>query len=283
VIHLEPVHETVSRALAAATTKAFVDYQELDDHLREAENSAILAKKLFPRERPALEMLGEVLGEDDIFHVGSLDGLAQQTGLNRFRAVFANAPDGVMPAVPIVAEVMRKFSWDECVNGLLKPLRKPLSVERLTRILAFLSRRHEENQGSSEHRNQLLEVHGWYLRERVAHGQGFRDVLTGIAPVRLLSRSGRWKTAAELCLGAENIDADHRLDEQHRQIVEPYLPVTEGRSLGNYRNIHGCQYQRLRQGGGGVESLLQAVVGLPTKLAGRHWRLSSGSGWQSRD
>jgi hypothetical protein len=55
IIFLESIRDTVSRVLAAATTKDFVDYQTLDDHARKAENLAFLGKTLFPANRPALE------------------------------------------------------------------------------------------------------------------------------------------------------------------------------------------------------------------------------------
>lgn len=223
VIHLPQIRNTVNRALATATTKSFVDSQDLSEQVHNHKNFAILARKLFPSKRQALEILGEVLGEDETFHVGLSERLIQPKGLTRFLAVFANAPDRVMRAAAVVSEVEREYGRDECVNALLKPLCRPLSVERLTRILAFLSFRHEEIQGSIELRAEVAEVYNWYLRELVAHAQSFRDALTGFAPLRLLSRSSHWKNAAELCLGAEDIDADYRLDEQQRIIVESSL------------------------------------------------------------
>ncbi len=223
VIYLKQIRERVSRDLARATTKEFVDYQDLHEDVCKPKNLAVLAKWLFPPRRQSLEMLGKVLGKDDAFHVGSPDKLTQPTALTRFCDVFHHSTDEVMAAASVVIEVNDVFGPDECVNGLLRPLCKALSVDRLKRILAFLRKCHKKSQGSIDRRAQVLEVYSWYLRELATHGQAFQNALADPEPVFLLSQADHWKNATELCLGTDDIDADYRLDEEQQAIIEPWL------------------------------------------------------------
>ncbi|MCG3777273.1 MAG: hypothetical protein JW395_4151 [Nitrospira sp.] len=212
-IFVSEIEEEVSRVVADSGG-LFHEVLELEAAVRSNEAFPRLALAIFPARETALMMLGEMMSAVDKYRIGALD--PSTFDLSAFRVAFSQAPWHLMPAFTVLDSVTTKLSLEACENHLLPNLMREISLDRTGEILSYLS---EVAAGAGSAQASATRVFNWYLSSIVRRA-GFMQIL---ATLRLKSRKGTWKAAAQLCPLAQNIRDDDILDAQQESILRPAI------------------------------------------------------------
>ncbi|MBD2076987.1 hypothetical protein H6F86_24495 [Phormidium sp. FACHB-592] len=202
VIHLPVIQEDVQQ-LCRESDQMYVASQDLLQDLKKHQAFNSL-QRLFPVWEKALKMLGEMLllSENNSYSIGTL-ATTLTTNKNvrqQWLDSFGELPSHIMPARHLLAKLSERSVSE--ANQLFEILAQPLDAARLIETLNALAHQHSIVRNSSELCSALLQTYQQYL------GIASQSIeWTGIfSQIQLLSQSGEWKSAHQLCHGATNID-----------------------------------------------------------------------------
>ena len=189
----------------------YVDVLMLPVEFRDHPGYGSAVRPLFPLRDAALEMLGQVMARDERYRIGDID--TENLDLNVFLDTFQGPSPHLMPASAMMRGVCEAFDEAVCRRSLLPNLCQNIPTTRIVDILNFLSERHTAAPRNSK--SKILDIFNQYLTA-ATEAPEFSRILEQI---RLLSRDGKWKPPAQLCLDAEGIQCDDLLDTEQSEIV----------------------------------------------------------------
>uniref|UniRef100_B8HYW5 Sacsin/Nov domain-containing protein n=1 Tax=Cyanothece sp. (strain PCC 7425 / ATCC 29141) TaxID=395961 RepID=B8HYW5_CYAP4 len=215
IIHLPVIQEEVQK-ICAEHEQLYIASQNLAQDLQN-HNAFKDLRKLFPPQRAAFDMLGEMLllSENDRYRIGTLTEILvkdKQVRQQWFDA-FIELPDDVMPASRLLAKL--RNCTPTGTEQLFEILGKPVGADRLITILNSLADCHRNTKNNNDLRSALLETYRQYLK-LASESDKWVDILQDI---QLLSQSKQWKTAQKLCYGAINVAQSDVLHNSLAEII----------------------------------------------------------------
>ncbi|MBD2463399.1 hypothetical protein H6G89_20410 [Oscillatoria sp. FACHB-1407] len=215
IIHLSLIQEEVQQ-ICAECEQMYVASQNLSQDLQKHKAFSLL-RQLFPSQKEALDMLGEMLllSENDRYRIGTLteilvkDEQVRQQWFDAFRELSSD----VMPASSLLAKL--NGHTPSGTKQLFEILGEPLGSERLIEILNALANRHSNTQNNNALRLALFETYRQYLA-LASESVEWVDILQQI---QLLNQSEEWRSAQQLCYGAINVDPSDILHTSLAEII----------------------------------------------------------------
>ena len=259
----------------------YVDVLMLPVEFRDHPGYGSAVRPLFPLRDAALEMLGQVMARDERYRIGDID--TENLDLNVFLDTFQGPSPHLMPASAMMRGVCEAFDEAVCRRCLLPNLCQNIPTTRIVDILNFLSERHTAAPRNSK--SKILDIFNQYLTA-ATEAPEFSRILEQI---RLLSRDGKWKPPAELCLDAEGIQCDDLLDTEQSEIVRDCVQsstVLGSRQSQASQPLEGNEEQQFDRSAARLKQYFDAwhgvvqdeVVGGFIALLGNHSQLLALSG-----
>lgn len=229
VLFIKGLEDDISR-IVSTCGGAFTDVLSLKEEVREHNAyNQVLTKSCFPTTKDAVEMLGEIMSDDPSYCIAKLDAddFELIEFLRIYRGVFQEASPEIMPAFKIVKGISKKVSEKICAENLLPKLFRPISKDRSTKILLYLSEKHEE---TSSH--DFIKMFNWYLKAT----SNTHDIDSILPEIKLLNQLQKWKTPEKLCAEADGIGKTYLLDQDQKEIIQPNrveadISITEQQAL----------------------------------------------------
>ena len=259
----------------------YVDVLMLPVEFRDHPGYGSAVRPLFPLRDAALEMLGQVMARDERYRIGDID--TENLDLNVFLDTFQGPSPHLMPASAMMRGVCEAFDEAVCRRSLLPNLCQNIPTTRIVDILNFLSERHTAAPRNSK--SKILNIFNQYLTA-ATEAPEFSRILEQI---RLLSRDGKWKPPAQLCLDAEGIQCDDLLDTEQSEIVRDRVQsstVLGSRQSRASQPLEGNEEQQFDRSAARLKQYFDAwhgvvqdeVVGGFIALLGNHSQLLALSG-----
>lgn len=206
IIHLEKIQDDIQR-IAANCDRIYITSQELSSDLKNHPGfEKNLCKRLFPKRKKALEMLGLLLEESQEYRVGDFEETIDNQILKDWLTAFKEL--SIMP----VASLLSSFDEGDALV-IFNELKKTLNKDELIKIINALADRHEQATGNFK--KPLWKTFCLYLKQAVKHCQ-WLQILNSI---RLFSQADKWQKADKLCYEAPNIDYSYLLDSELQKII----------------------------------------------------------------
>lgn len=196
VLHIFRLEDEIARVLAVSDTK-HVARGELHDKIFEFTSLSKLTR-LFPDRNDALDSLGRIMSEQEVFSIGeapiALRGLPDEAWLLKMIACLREASPEVMPAVSLLAKLNEAGVPPAVWNAkLVSKIARPISTDRLILVLNHLTDLHDGS--TREQKPSVASLFNFYLKEIVNAG----CTSNTFPRIRLLNRRGRWKDPGILC------------------------------------------------------------------------------------
>jgi hypothetical protein len=212
IIHLEKIPYDIQQ-IAANCDRIYITSQELSSGLiNHSGFEKILCKRLFPKRKNALEMLGFLLEESQQYYVGDFENEIDDQVLEDWLTVFRKLSEEIMP----IANLLNNFDRKDALI-IFNKLRKQICKEKLVKILNAIADQHER---STEERIGDIKKSLWktfclYLQQAVKHHQ-WLEILNNI---RLLSQANKWQQPDQLCYESSNILSSHLLHCELKKFI----------------------------------------------------------------
>lgn len=207
IIHLEKIQDDIQR-IAANCDRIYITSQELSSDLRNHSGfEEILCKRLFPKRKKALEILGLLLEESQEYRVGDFEETINNQILKDWLTAFKEL--SIMP----VASLLSSFDEIEDALVIFNELKKTLNKDELVKILNALADKNKQSTGDTK--KSLWNTFCLYLQQAVKHCQ-WLEILNSI---RLFSQADKWQKADKLCYDAPNIDCSYLLNSELKTII----------------------------------------------------------------
>lgn len=213
IIFLSGLDAEVARLTAIDQT--FYDIGRLHQDLRQHPAfDKLVNHHIFPDQNDALDMLGQIMADHAEYRLGTITALDNVENQERFRTVFQTVPSSLLPAFAIINAVCEQISPKASVEYLLPHLLQPIEANRMISLLGFLVGLYTH--ASSREKQDVLEVHSWYLATATKM-HGFATVI--LPNIKLLNQLDEWKSPGKLCYSVSGIDKVDLLSEKQGRIL----------------------------------------------------------------
>ena len=220
VICLQDIEDEVHEIVCEGDG-SYVDVLMLSPEFRAHQGYRRMRQSIFPPKVDALEMLGEMMARAEKYRIGDID--SQGMNLEVFLSTFENAPPQVIPSHSILQRVYDAFGEEVCRERLFPRLCKKLPISNTVEILSFLPERH--GAARPNRRPKILDIFNLYLKS-ATRAPEFR---ANLGRIPLLSRDGRWKSPAELCLDSEGVHPNDLLHRKQSEVLIDQVQASENR------------------------------------------------------
>ena len=214
VIHLPNLSDEVAR-LVSATPGIFYEPGMLEPQLLAHSAYGYIRDDTFPDAETALSMLGELLIENPLNHIGNV----RPDRFVQWQEVIGDVPDGVLACAPLIQRAGAVYSM--ACRRILQQLAKPkVQSERIKEFLEYFREAHQRER-SAKRKLPLLCLFNEYLRIAVQR-DGYNAV---VHQERLPNRLGAWMSSAELCCENDGISQTNVVDPGTEETLAPSMPA----------------------------------------------------------
>ncbi|CAG1064740.1 hypothetical protein BAC1_00305 [uncultured bacterium] len=206
VINIQVLSQDV-QILASKADYCYADVADLGEDILKSTALEYLKKTCFASSDAALERLGLLMAEIDSYKVGQID-LSVDSGL--IKAMPALSKVEAMPSWSIVNRALKEFGEEKCLSILLPAIAKPVSTDMLVSALQQLA-------SECSHINEAAEdAFKLYLR-LFCNDQP--EAKFNLSRLTLRTKTGKWKSAGELCTGVTDVDDEYVLEQSLAEIL----------------------------------------------------------------
>lgn len=207
IIDFAPLAADIDR-LASHCDYCYAGILAISKEVQKHHNFSVL-EPFFANDKSGLARLGQLMVEAGDHLIGDIPlSVISATLIGQLAEL------NELPAWAIIKAAIDALGSDripDVIEHLVKEIKKPLSVDKLIKIL---------NEISAQGNLKLRNAFNLYLKQLAVYDDELPDSLKSI---QLLARDDRWKSACVLCVGAQGVAKGSILDPEQARILEFYL------------------------------------------------------------
>lgn len=214
VLHISGLEKEIA-GLLAEIQSVYTSYSNLSPSLVAHSTWNISSRLLLPDKREVTKNLGRLISESEKYRVGNIDTVkVDEEFLQTFRFVFEQ-PRGfeILPVASIIQKIDTYLGSERAVE-FLRLLCRPVSTDRVIRILEHTSQTHEIT--PKDNKLPVLSLFESYLAS-ISEQPEMKDVI--LPAIRLMNRNKKWKSSNLLVHDAKGIDPEDLLDGRQGKLL----------------------------------------------------------------